>query len=579
MIEDPDIVLVVGDVHGNLSWMKLVFQHAYKSGADCILQLGDFGFWTEGWSTDKYLNGVEQEAREWDIPLYWLDGNHECVDKLTRAVTKRGFLSVGEIRPDDEVLSLDDNGISRWVTIEGVLRKPYKGIMHGARSTRGVDMLVTPGHRVVGRTTTNNAWKEIAGDRLGEETIRIPVTGTSPTVKADLDDDWIRLYAWCLTDSWQQQPYGYWRFSQRESAAARITGILDRIGLPYTTSTRYRAIAEICGKRLSGNEAETTVRISADASRKIPWKKGSPLENFVWQFSSQQMSVFLAELVFCDGSYHPAGKTAGVIYYSKDDRWATQLCALMTVHGYKVKLSDFRGGSDLRINFCEKNDFVLYRQGRLSGAADYCTVEYDDEVWCLSVETGRFFVERGGMIHLTGNCFARQHEFNDPENRPMTTHLPRGTRWSWWGKRFMALGGATSVDRHMRTENVSWWSGEELSEADIEHASRDDGTPVDVVFAHDCPTGVDIPGVGADWNTQVRGFWPDSMLYVASLHRDKVRRVYDATSPGLWIHGHYHRVYERFMGSTRFLGLDMDATTLDKNTMTLDPEKLDRLVR
>jgi predicted phosphodiesterase len=168
---------------------------------------------------------------------------------------------------------------------------------------------------------------------------------------------------------------------------------------------------------------------------------------------------------------------------------------------------------------------------------------------------------------------SRTAEFNSPD-RPMTVHLPRGFRWTWWGKRFMALGGAFSVDRYMRTENVGWWAGEELSLNDIEYASRDDGVPVDVVVAHDCPTGVDIPGVGADFKTQVRGEFPDHMLYGASVHRDKVRRVYDATCPKLWAHGHYHRCYERFMGGTRFLGLDCDATNLGKNTMLLTPETL-----
>lgn len=169
---------------------------------------------------------------------------------------------------------------------------------------------------------------------------------------------------------------------------------------------------------------------------------------------------------------------------------------------------------------------------------------------------------------------SRTAEFNDPENRPMTVHLPRGYRWTWWEKRFMALGGAFSVDRFMRTENVGWWAGEELSLADVEYASRDDGIPVDVVVAHDCPVGVDIPGIGADAATQVRGDWPDHMLYGANMHRVKVRDVYDAVRPKLWLHGHYHRCYEKFFQGTQFLGLDCDATTIEKNTMILTSEKV-----
>lgn len=169
---------------------------------------------------------------------------------------------------------------------------------------------------------------------------------------------------------------------------------------------------------------------------------------------------------------------------------------------------------------------------------------------------------------------SRRAEFNDPVNRPMTVHLPRGYRWSWWGKRFMALGGAFSIDRFARTLNVAWWAEEELSLADVEYASRDDGIPVDVVIAHDCPTGVHIPGVGADAQTQVRGEWPDHMLYGANMHRRKVRDVYDAVQPKLWINGHYHIGYEKYFQGTRFLGLDRDSTTIDKNTMLLSVDSL-----
>jgi hypothetical protein len=64
------------------------------------------------------------------------------------------------------------------------------------------------------------------------------------------------------------------------------------------------------------------------------------------------------------------------------------------------------------------------------------------------------------------------------------------------------------------------------------------------------------------------------MLYGASLHRDKVREVFDAVRPKLWIHGHYHRCYQKFFEGTEFLGLDRDSTTVEKNTMLLGPSLL-----
>lgn len=230
-------------------------------------------------------------------------------------------------------------------------------------------------------------------------------------------------------------------------------------------------------------------------------------------------------------------------------RWAEVCCQ----HAY-------RNGADAILQL---GDFGFWTEGR--GTDEYLSrVERAASKGKIRV----FWVDGNHEDH------SRFAEFNDPA-RPMTTHLPRGHRWTWWGKRFMALGGAFSVDRFCRTEGVDWWPGEKLSEDDVARASRDDGTPVDVVVAHDCPTGVHIPGVGADWGTQHRGVFPDHMLYQASLHRDEVRKVYDATRPGLWAHGHYHRMYGFEQDGTKFLGLNMDGTSLLESTAFLSGEGLE----
>lgn len=203
-----------------------------------------------------------------------------------------------------------------------------------------------------------------------------------------------------------------------------------------------------------------------------------------------------------------------------------------------------------------------------AGDFGFWTPGYDTDRYLNSVE--REAQEWGIPLYwVDGNHedHSRTAEFNDPTNRPMTTHLPRGTRWAWWDKTFMALGGAYSVDRFARSQGIGWWPEEELSEEQIKYASREG--KVDVVVAHDCPTGVYIPGVGADLETQHRGLWPDDMLYGASLHRNQVKRVWEATRPKMWIHGHYHRHYEMHHQGTHFVGLDCDSTTVKENAMIL----------
>lgn len=177
--------------------------------------------------------------------------------------------------------------------------------------------------------------------------------------------------------------------------------------------------------------------------------------------------------------------------------------------------------------------------------------------------------------HPAINGLVRQHGHHNPIPIPgfdRIRYLPRGYQWSWWGKTFMAIGGAVSVDKTMRTEGRSWWPEEELTDEDIAHASR---SQVDVILAHDCPLGVDIPGVGRSLRTGNGNGWPYHALLDAERHRTKMRDIWLATRPKLWLHGHYHVRYEYGMrhtvtgANTRFVGLADDDQIMKDNVLIL----------
>jgi hypothetical protein len=75
-------VLLTGDVHGNTGWMlKHVFPQAKRFRCDLVLQLGDFGIWPDA-DGQRFLNAVNRAADEADIPLWFVDGNHEAFELL-----------------------------------------------------------------------------------------------------------------------------------------------------------------------------------------------------------------------------------------------------------------------------------------------------------------------------------------------------------------------------------------------------------------------------------------------------------------------------------------------------------------
>lgn len=149
---------------------------------------------------------------------------------------------------------------------------------------------------------------------------------------------------------------------------------------------------------------------------------------------------------------------------------------------------------------------------------------------------------------------------------PRVSWLPRGYRWIWHGKTWLALGGAVSVDRSVRAEGVNWWPEETFSGDDI--ATAIEGGPADVMLCHDAPGEVHM-----DFGTPPHFMDPSDILR-SDAHRDQLQTVVDRVQPELLIHGHYHRVVrqETARGRRRILGLDMDG--LDGNFTVLDTKTL-----
>ena len=156
------------------------------------------------------------------------------------------------------------------------------------------------------------------------------------------------------------------------------------------------------------------------------------------------------------------------------------------------------------------------------------------------------------------------------EIRPTITHLPRGYRWSWHDQSWLALGGATSVDRDLRTPGRDWWAREEITMAQATAAAG--GGHADVLICHDAPAGV--AALEARLALNALGL-PADVLRGSQSHRELVRGVVEKVSPEHLWHGHYHWAYrdELVLGDghrVQVRGLDMDGTTMAANTEILD---------
>ena len=156
---------------------------------------------------------------------------------------------------------------------------------------------------------------------------------------------------------------------------------------------------------------------------------------------------------------------------------------------------------------------------------------------------------------------------------PYVAWAPRGHRWSWQGREWLAVGGAVSVDRALRHQGFDWWPAEEISEADQVRVVLPGHA--DVMVCHDAPSTVDMRF--GPWPSA----WSRGDQERSDRHRDRLQSIVDEVRPQWLFHGHYHRFHDQMTtqtyGQMRVIGLDMDGGFT--NFVVLDVEKMELVQR
>jgi hypothetical protein len=155
--------------------------------------------------------------------------------------------------------------------------------------------------------------------------------------------------------------------------------------------------------------------------------------------------------------------------------------------------------------------------------------------------------------------------------RQRIVHLPRGFRWRWGRTRCLAVGGAYSIDRFLRTLGTSWWPQETITTEE----ARDIAAcgPADVMFCHDCPAGVEVPGAAFD-----RRGCPVEELQRSQQHRALLRSIVDVVAPSRLWHGHFHRRYRSLLEGDGYRtvvdGLGRNGDPVDNNMVVVKVAEL-----
>ncbi len=113
----------------------------------------------------------------------------------------------------------------------------------------------------------------------------------------------------------------------------------------------------------------------------------------------------------------------------------------------------------------------------------------------------------------------------------------------------MFVGGATSIDKHLRIPNYSWWEDEQLSYEEFEAITKVyEAEKPKVMVTHDCPQSLIQPLFGVHYKTELEPGGTRTRL--------AFERMLQLHRPKLWVFGHWHQSRDVTIEGTRFVCLE-----------------------
>ena len=111
-------------------------------------------------------------------------------------------------------------------------------------------------------------------------------------------------------------------------------------------------------------------------------------------------------------------------------------------------------------------------------------------------------------------------------------HLMRGEVYDLNDEKVAVIGGADSVDKWARTEDVSWWAEETVTAADAEKLIKNtEGLENVIILSHDAP---------AQWIGRLKHMNGINSMQFLSESQRNLQTVCDKVSFKKWCFGHWH---------------------------------------
>ena len=145
------------------------------------------------------------------------------------------------------------------------------------------------------------------------------------------------------------------------------------------------------------------------------------------------------------------------------------------------------------------------------------------------------------------NCIT---DFTPIEIQDNITYCPFGTVLEIDGKTILCCGGAESIDKEHRTEGLSWWKNEVITQKEMDNLPDCD---IDIVISHTIPRSF-FDHAGWNWLNSRKN---DPSTFALQLILTKYR-------PKKWFSGHFHTFFQKNIDGCKWTSLAMPALWEDE---------------
>ena len=357
-----------------------------------IYELSEIGF-------ENQITKAADLYNQLPKPIYGIDGNHDCGTEDVEALTKRGWMHVGDLTSDDEFFTLNQTTLKgEWQKADEIIRK-LSDTQINVLESKQISLSHTSKHRIVHRVENKLKFVRIE-DLPKNSNLDIPVSAIEDKKKLDINDDKIKLTAWILTDGYiaKYKHYKTYRIYQSKPIE-EIESILKRLKYEYYIYEHEPRKKNILGKEIKSYKIGKTIQISMKHNKEleefIPQK--DPIPDWIWNMNNEQFLIFLRELIKGDGSVYDRKKETYILYGRKS--FLDNIQALIHTNGWRGTLTK-TNRDDYRLNIIAKNVATVVTK-------DIKQLKNSEKtpVWCLTIKNSNFMVRRNGKCYFTGNSW------------------------------------------------------------------------------------------------------------------------------------------------------------------------------